>query len=232
MQCSHCHTEISVTPHVFALGEDSDGAWQVSSSRCPVCHRLLVNLCTKQGCTYPAWPATLSRPRLGDDVPDEYAGEYLAACQIIAFSPEASAAISRRLLHRVLADHAGAGSGGLFQQIDKAARSPELPPYLKDALRSLSRIAKLGPDSEKSKRPELLAPIEPGEAEWLLDVLQPLFELFFVQPAQLQRRHSELEERIGLLTGSAGDAPGADVAAEPGGPAEGSTAPATSEPAS
>ncbi len=232
MQCSHCHTEISVTPHVFALGEDSDGAWQVSSSRCPVCHRLLVNLCTKEGCTYPAWPATLSRPRLSEDVPEEYAGEYLAACQIIAFSPEASAAVSRRLLHRVLAAHAGAGAGGLFQQIDKAARSPDLPPYLKDALRSLSQIAKLGPDNEKSKRPEVLAPIEPGEAEWLLDVLRPLFELYFVQPAQLQRRHSELEERIGLLTESVGSTAAAGAGAEAGGPTEGSAEPAPSEPAS
>jgi hypothetical protein len=232
MQCSHCHTEISVTPHVFALGEDQDGTWQVSSSRCPVCHRLLVNLCTKEGCTYPAWPATLSRPRLSEDVPDEYAGEYLAACQIIAFSPEASAALSRRLLHRVLAAHAGAGTGGLFQQIEKAARSPELPPYLKDALRSLSRIAKLGPDSEKSRRPEVLAPLEPGEAEWLLDVLQPLFELFFVQPAQLQRRHGELEERIGLVTECAGHTSATGTVAEPGGPPEGAEEPATSAPAS
>lgn len=203
MQCPHCHTEISVTPHVFALGEDQDGTWQVSSCRCPVCHRLLVSLCTKEGCTYPAWPATSSRPRLGEDVPEEYASEYLAASQTIAFSPEASAALSRRLLHRFLAAHVGAGAGGLSQQIDRAARSPELPPYLKDALRSLSLIAKLGPDTEKSKRPEALAPVEPGEAEWLLDVLQPLFELYFVQPARLQRRHDQLEEKAGLLTEAA-----------------------------
>jgi hypothetical protein len=232
MQCSHCHTEISVTPHVFALGEDSDGAWQVSSCRCPVCHRLLVSLCTKEGSTYPAWPATLSRPRLSEDVPGEYATEYLAACQIIAFSPEASAALSRRLLHRLLAAHAGAGPGGLFQQIDKAARSPELPPYLKDALRSLAQIAKLAPDNEKSRRPEVLAPVEPGEAEWLLDVLQPLFELYFVQPARMQRRHDELEESIGLLSEPTALESAGAATAEAEAPSAGSAEPATTQPAS
>jgi hypothetical protein len=192
---------------------------------------LLVNLCTKDGCTYPAWPATSSRPRVSDDVPDEYAHEYLAASQIIAFSPEASAALSRRLLHRFLAAHAGAGMGGLSQQIERAARSPELPPYLKEALRSLSQIAKLGPDSEKSKRPEALAPVEPGEAEWLLDVLQPLFELFFVQPARVQRRHAELEEKVGLLTGTTSTrSQGED--AEPGDLSEEPAGQATSTPAS
>ena len=198
MQCSHCQTEISVTPHVFALGEDQDGTWQVASSRCPVCHRLLVELRTMNGCTYPAWPAGASRPRLSDDVPEEYASEYLTACQILAYSAEASAAVSRRLLHRFLAQQAGAATGGLAQQIEKATRSAEVPVYLKDALHKLVDVAGLAPDTEKSKRPEVLTPVEPGEAEWLLDVLQPLFELYFVQPALLRRRQAELEENVGM----------------------------------
>jgi hypothetical protein len=218
MQCPHCHSEISVTPHVFALGEDKDGTWQVASSRCPTCSRLLVNICTKDGCTYPAWPASSTRPRLSDDVPTEFATEYLAACQIIFYSPEASAAISRRLLHRFLAAHTSAGAGGLAQQIDKVARSTELPPYIKDALRTLSRVAKLEPDSEKSKRPEALTSVEPGEADWLLDVLQPLFELYFVQPARLQRQQDALEEKIGALTDSSSALPAGGPAAESGRP--------------
>ena len=204
MLCPHCHTEISVTPHVFALGEDKDGSWQVSSSRCPVCERLLVNICTKDGCTYPAWPATSSRPRLTEDVPAEFSDYYLVASQIIAYSPEASAAVSRRLLHRFLASHTKVGGGGLAQQIDRATRSSELPSYLREALQTLARIAKLEPGSEKSKRPEMLTPVEPGEAEWLLDVLQPLFELYFVQPARVQRQQNALEEKIGALEGPEG----------------------------
>jgi hypothetical protein len=232
MLCPHCQTEISVTPHVFALGEDKDGSWQVSSSRCPVCQRLLVDICTKDGCTYPAWPATSTRPRLAEDVPAELAAEYLAASQIIAYSPEASAAVSRRLLHRFLATHTGAGSGGLANQIEKVVRSTELPAYLKDALQTLSRIARLQPGSEKSRRPELLAPVEPGEAEWLLDVLHPLFELYFVQPARVQRQQNALEEKIGILENAADTAASDKKDAEQDAPAEDTGRPGAALPAS
>jgi hypothetical protein len=216
MQCPHCLAEINVTPHVFALGEDQDGSWQVSNARCPICDRLIVSLCTKEGCTYPAWPVSSGRPRLSEDVPTQYATEYHTASQIIFYSPEASAAISRRLLHRFLATHIDAGSGGLLEQIRRAAVSTRLPSYLQEALETLVRVAKLDSDSGKSLRPEALAPVQPGEAEWLLDVLQPLFELHFVQPARLRRKQGKLEEEIGPIEASElselSDLPASDAA--------------------
>jgi hypothetical protein len=196
MECPHCLSEFTATPHVFALGEDPDGSWQVSNLRCPTCDRLIVNLCTKEGCTYPAWPATSTRARLSDDVPVDFAAEYHASCQVLFYSPEASAAISRRSLHRLLADQVHAGHGGLLDQIRQAIIAPDLPPYLKQALQRLSEIAKLEPDSVKSVRPEAVTAVESGEPEWLLDVLQSLFDLYFVQPARLRRKQAALDERI------------------------------------
>lgn len=197
MQCPHCWSEIFVTPHHFALGEDQDGSWSVSESRCPSCGRLIVDLCAKDGPTYPVRPVSASRPRLSDDVPVEYADEHLVATQVLPYSPEAAAAIGRRLLHRFLADRVGAGSGELAGQIRQTAGSPELPQYLEEALQTFARVAKLESGSVKSLYPEALAPVEPGEAEWLLDILQPLFELYFVQPARLRRMQDALEEKIG-----------------------------------
>jgi len=196
MECPHCLSEFTAAPHVFALGEDQDGSWQVSNVRCPTCDRLIVSLCTKEGCTYPARPAASTRARLSDDVPTDFAAEYHAACQVLFYSPEASAAISRRSLHRFLATHVHAGHGGLADQIRQAIIGPELPAYLKQALQKLTAVAGLEPDSAKSLRPEAMAPVEPGEAEWLLDVLQPLFDLYFVQPARMRRRQAALEEML------------------------------------
>ncbi|MFH0916516.1 MAG: hypothetical protein V1912_08735 [bacterium] len=200
MECPHCLSEFDVKPHVFALGQDQDGSWQVSNTRCPTCDRLIVSLCTKEGCTYPAWPASSTRARLSDDVPEEFAGEYHAACQVLFYSPEASAAISRRSLHRFLSTQVHAGHGGLADQIRQAVISPEVPAYLKQALQKLSQVAKLEHDSAKSLRPEAVTPVEPGEAEWLLDVLQPLFDLYFVQPARMQRKQNVLEESLATPT--------------------------------
>jgi len=196
MQCPHCWSEIEIKPHTFALGEDRDGSWHVSEARCPRCDRLIVDLINKDKCTYPIWPAALARPRLSEDVPPEYADDYHVAAQILVYSPEASAAVGRRLLHRFLAEEAGAGSGELVDQIANTADSPELPGYLEEALRTYARLAKLEPGAGKSRQPEALTAVEPGEADWLLDVLQPLFELYFVQPAHLRRKQAALEERL------------------------------------
>ncbi len=194
MQCPHCRCEIEVRPHVFALGEDKDGTWQVSSARCPTCERLIVSLCTKEGCTYPAWPVTGARARLSDDVPVELALEYHTASQINAYSPEAAAAVSRRLLQRVLADYAGIGGGGLADQVNRAELSPATPAYVKEALRTYSRLAQLDSTSDKSLHPEALAPVQSAEVEWLFDVLESLFDLYFVQPARMRRKQGALED--------------------------------------
>ncbi len=200
MQCPHCRHEFDTKPHTFSLGIDRDGTWQVASTRCPSCERLIVNLCTDQDCTYPAWPATLTRPWLCPEVPEEFAAEYHTAAQVIHYSPEASAAISRRLLHRFLADYLDAGDDGLAEQIDTVVSFTCLPVYLKEALATLSQVARLDQRAAKSAHPEALSGVEPGEAEWLLDVLEPLFELQFVQPARMQRKVALLEEQIGPLT--------------------------------
>jgi hypothetical protein len=196
MECPHCGSEFEGKSHVFALGEDPDGSWQVSNARCPVCDRIIVGLCTKDGCTYPVRPATSTRPRLSDDVPADYADDYHTASQIISFSPEASAAISRRSLHQFLASVVHAGHGGLADQIRQAGLAPEVPAYVKQALRMLATLAKLDADSVKSLRPESIAAVEPGEAQWLLDLLQSLFDLYFVQPARMQRKQDALEEEL------------------------------------
>lgn len=221
MQCPHCLSEIEVKPHSFALGEDPDGTWNVSSARCPACDRLIVNLCLQDGCTYPAWPAGVTRGRPGREVPADLANEYLTASQVIIYSPEASAAISRRLLQRILTDHVGVGGGGLADQIKRALLSPALPPYVKEALQTYSDLAKMGTGNDKNLHPEALTPVEPGEAEWLLDVHELLFELYFVQPARLRQKRDALEETIGRLpekapavAEAAGPAP--DKAAGPG----------------
>ena len=219
MQCPHCRADFEGKFHTFALGMDPDGTWQVSSVRCPTCDRLIINLCTDQGCTFPAWPVSSVRPPLSDDVPVELTAEYHTASQILAFSPEASSAMSRRLLHRFLAEHVGAGTNSLAQQIDQANRMAEIPQYVKQALRALAQVARLDEDQAKSARPEALAPVRRGEADWVLDVLEMLFDLYFVQPAAMERKRALLEERSGLVgAGTAADA-GGEPAALPAGAA-------------
>ena len=104
-------------------------------------------------------------------------------------------------------------NGGLADQIRRALLSPALPPYVKEALQTYVDLAKIGLGNDKNLHPEALAPAEPGEAEWLLDVHELLFELFFVQPARLRRKRDALEETIGRHANEEPEA--ADVVASP-----------------
>jgi hypothetical protein len=196
MECPHCGSEFEGTPHTFALGIDQDGTWQVSNSRCPACDRLIVAVCSKEGKNYPAYPAGVVKARLSEDVPAEIAAEYWTASQVLVYSEEASAAISRRLLQRVLATQAGAGYGGLAEQIQRAVASPTMPSYLKEGLQTLAKVARLQSGEAKSYRCDALAPVNEGEAEWMLEILKPLFEFYYVQPARLRRKRYEIEERL------------------------------------
>jgi hypothetical protein len=38
--------------------------------------------------------------------------------------------------------------------------------------------------------------VEPGEAEWNLDVLDALFDVYFVQPALAAKRKAELNKKL------------------------------------
>jgi len=115
---------------------------------------------------------------------------------VLPFSEEASAAISRRLLQRVLSAKAGAGYGGLADQVKRAVGSTGMPDYLKEALATYAKLAKLEAHEVKSYRCDTLAPVNDGEAMWLLEVLKPLFEFYYVQPALVARMRRPIEERL------------------------------------
>ena len=81
-------------------------------------------LLRKRARTTPPIPPASLRARLSEDVPADLAAEYWTASQVLPYSEEASAAISRRLLQRVLSGQAGAGYGGLAEQMRAGDRLP------------------------------------------------------------------------------------------------------------
>jgi hypothetical protein len=194
MKCPHCHIEYVEATHTFSLGEDADGAWSVREQRCPTCDRLTVSLGCSDGRVYPIMPQLSHRPRPSEDVPQEYAAQYRTATEVLPHSVESSAALSRRLLHRLLSETAKLGTGGLSEQIRQAKYSATFPVYLKDALEAYRRVAKLDDVPVKSESPSILMHVERGEADWTLDVIESLFEFYFILPARLRRRQDSLEE--------------------------------------
>lgn len=49
---------------------------------------------------------------------------------------------------------------------------------------------------QKSTASGAILDVEPGEAEWNLDVLESLFDFYFIQPALSAKRKAELNQKL------------------------------------
>ncbi|MGD0115877.1 MAG: DUF4145 domain-containing protein [Dehalococcoidia bacterium] len=115
---------------------------------------------------------------------------------VLADSPKASAALGRRCLQMVLRDKAGVKPSDLSKEIDEVISSNALPSHLANGLDAIRNIGNFAAHPMKSTNTGEIIDVEPGEAEWALDLLEGLFDFYFVQPAMLQRKRDALNQKL------------------------------------
>jgi len=128
------------------------------------------------------------------EVPIDIATDYTEAATILDDSPRASAALSRRALQLVLRDHLGAKGNNLEKEIDSV--SAHVGPSLIISMHALRKIGNFGAHPNKDKLTLELIPVEAGEAEWSLDVLDELFQTVFIAPARSADRLAALNYKL------------------------------------
>lgn len=84
----------------------------------------------------------------------------------------------------------------LSKEIDEILSSKQLPTYLAEAVDAVRNIGNFAAHPIKSKSTGEIVDVEPGEAEWLLDLLEGLFDFYFIQPAELQRKREALNQKL------------------------------------
>jgi hypothetical protein len=130
-------------------------------------------------------------------VPENYRNYFKEACLVLNDSPAASAALSRRILQLLLAEKAGVkNTGNLAKMIDEVIQSGQLPSYLADYIDKVKDIGNYAAHPNKSTHSNEIIDVEPGEAEWSLDILEGLFDFYFVQPIKAQKRRDEWDKRM------------------------------------
>jgi hypothetical protein len=176
---------------------------------CPACHKYIISLNEKYN-RYQAggakgyhnqrqflcYPKAISRTPLPPEVPVPYAVDYKEACLTLLDSPKASAALSRRCLQHLLREEAKVKPGNLADEIQEVLDHGKLPSHLLDSLDAIRNIDNFAAHPIKSKASGEIIEVEPGEAEWNLDVLESLFDNFFVQPALLQKKRDALNAKL------------------------------------
>lgn len=111
-------------------------------------------------------------------------------------SAKASAALSRRCLQLLLRDEAKVKHQDLFKEIQELLDRGTLPSHIAESLDAVRTIGNFAAHPIKSQSTGEIAPVEPGEAEWNLDVLELMFDFYFVAPARTKARKDALNRKL------------------------------------
>ena len=106
--------------------DDHDGYWHVRTTKCPSCNRAIICLELRNKSKSSVvlteiqiWPRGIARSPLPPEVLEEFAADYKEACLVLADSPKASAALSRRCLQHLLRENAGVKPSDLSKEINQ-----------------------------------------------------------------------------------------------------------------
>src|SRR5208283_877346 len=216
MICPYCqigyHDRIEEEFRPKTIDENEALGWIIKLRKCPECKKLSLtwekwgyNLTTagpvpyfaSSILIYPVVRNTL-RSKCPPEVPDRFASEYREACDCLdlANSPKASAALSRRCLQSLLREVAKVKHQDLSKEIDEIIKRNELPSDLADLVDAIRGIGNFAAHPIKSEHTNEIIPVEPGEAELSLNILEGLFDFYFVRPASLAKKMAEIDKKL------------------------------------
>lgn len=142
------------------------------------------------------WPKGTARASVPSEVPADIVEDYREACLVLGDSPKASAALSRRCLQILLRGAAGVIQGDLSSEIQQVIDGGKLPTWIAENIDTIRNIGNFAAHPNKSTSTGEIVPVEPGEAEWNLDVLESLFDFYFVQPAHAKAKRDALNKKL------------------------------------
>lgn len=183
-------------------GDQENQVFRVLYEMCPNCQRKVIEIQRYAAhgrliggfIAYP--PKATGRKPLSPDVPDPFASDYKEACLVLSDSPKASAALSRRCLQNILREKAKVKHQDLSKEIDEVLSSGQLPSHLAGSIDAIRHVGNFAAHPIKSTSTGSIVEVEAGEAEWLLDVLEGMFQFYFVSPAELQRKKEALNKKL------------------------------------
>jgi len=123
----------------------------------------------------------LSRRR----VPAAIAADFSEAAVVLPDSAKASAALSRRCLQSIIRDPNAGGvtDKNLNREIEQVIQAGNLPTYALKELHYVREVGNAAAHPMQSGATGQVYDVKPNEAESLLDVLETLFDEYYVKPA-------------------------------------------------
>jgi hypothetical protein len=184
------------------VGENQFGkfGYKLTVAAClnPECKKVTLNLeIARQNRSYASWmfgeliqswrllPESSAKPQ-PDFIPTALREDYTEACRIRDLSPKASATLSRRCLQGMIRHFCGISGARLIDEINtlrEAVEKGSAPRGVTiesvDAIDHVRKIGNIGAHMEKDV--DLIIDIEPGEAQALIELIEMLFDEWYVE---------------------------------------------------
>lgn len=210
MICPHCATTVKLNWELIGHTHPQDKQIEIfiKYDNCPSCGEIIIFLIEerylgtdligriqdgkKEQMIYP------SKSKFDNlkDIPKDYLEDYQEAINVLAPSPKASAALTRRLLQNILREEFKIENKSLAGEIQEFINLPGIPSHLSDAVDAVRNVGNLAAHPSKNKNTGEIVKVEPGEAEWLIEVIEALFDFVFIQPKKLEKRQKELNIKL------------------------------------
>jgi hypothetical protein len=213
MKCPHCTISIHESWNTNQIISSQNGKavntdWRVQCMLCPECKKFILRYGICQTGTNwikepESWsqfhPSGSRRPPLPKEVPPDIAKDYSEAANVLQQGPKASAALSRRCLQSVLW-HAGYEQKDLSKQIDAVLAetdgSKTLPSGVHMIVDTIRNFGNFAAHKITDQTTLQIIDVEPAEAEYCLDVLDSVFDHYYVKPAQAKAIKDALNAKL------------------------------------
>jgi Domain of unknown function (DUF4145) len=144
-------------------------------------------------------PIGSNRGPVPPEVPEPIAADYVEACQVLPLSAKASAALARRCLQAMLHAH-GYKDKDLAKEIqqllDETDPKKVLPRPVHETVDAIRNFGNFSAHPISDKTSLQVIDVEPHEAEWCLEILEALFEHFYVGPAAAAAKKAALDAKL------------------------------------
>lgn len=218
MKCPHCTVTVHIPWKTGPICQDTGKTvWGWQAANCPACNKPIIKIGRGQG-SIPegarhtvvltdleederiVFPRVAQRIPLGDEVPKDLKADFLEACEVLSISPKASAALSRRVLQALLQEQ-GYTAGSLAQQVDalldEKDPSKVLPSSIRNSVDAIRNFGNFSAHPITDKTSLQVIDVEPEEAEWCLEIVERLFDHYYVQPATDKKKVDALNAKLG-----------------------------------
>jgi hypothetical protein len=141
-------------------------------------------------------PGSSAKPQ-PDFIPKALVADYNEACRIRDLSPKAAATLARRCLQGMIRDFCRVSKATLFkeieelrEQLDKGTAAKGVTHESVDAIDAVRGVGNIGAHMEKDV--DLIVEIEPGEAQMLIELIEMLFDEWYVERHKRTQRLAEI----------------------------------------